>query len=125
MAKRMTNAQILQRLGGEAFLQKIITQVRAIGEASDATGRPGQVKLTVKSFKPKEGEVGDLYVGFETECVISKMPTPKPRTVGLYVSEEGLSTSNPLQEEMDLRAVPEGDVEPRNVAVGQPQARRV
>lgn len=124
MAKRMTMQQVLQRLGGEAFLQKLIGQVETIGQASDETGRPGQVTLTVKTFKPKEGDTGDLYVGFETDCRITKMPTPKPRRTGLYVSPEGIHTDDPRQVEMELKAVETGAGETRDVQVGQPEVRR-
>lgn len=124
-AKRMTTQHVLQRLGGDGFLQKLLEQVRTIGMATDETGRPGQVTLTIKTIKPKEGETGDQYVAFETESKIAKMPTPKPRRTGLYVSDEGLHVEPPLQEELDLRVVETSEGETRQVPAGTPAVRSV
>lgn len=125
MARPMTTAQIMERLGGEAFIQRLAGQILAVANATDETGQPGKVTLTVKTFKPKEAEAGDLYTGFETG-IAPTYPKPKPHKTGLYVSEDGLFTSDPRQTEIEgLRAVEQGQPQARDVSVGQPEARSV
>lgn len=102
----------------------MLEQIESAAFSTDQTGRPGSYTLKVKTFKPKEGEVRDGYVGFETDPEV-KLARPKPRRTGMYVSPEGLHTDDPRQAPMDLRAVPQGEPETRDVAVGQPAARRV
>ena len=123
MAGQLTIGQALQRLGGEAFLQRLIGQVEAVAQATDETGQPGKVTLTVKTVKPKEASIRDQYVAFETS-VAPTYPKPKPHKTGLYVNGDGLHTAPPDQIEMDLKVVSQGQPETRTVTVGQPEARQ-
>lgn len=119
----MTRGQILDRLGGEAFLDRMLGQIEAVAFSTDQTGSKGKFVLTVKTFKPKEAEVRDGYVGFETDPVPT-LARPKSRKTALYVSEDGLHTNDPRQVEMELRAVEQGDGETRQVHVGNPDVRK-
>lgn len=114
----------MQRLGGEAIFSRLIGAIEAVALATDETGQKGKVTLTIGSFKPKGTEKGDGYIGFETRLV-AVPPSPSARATGLYVNEEGLHADDPRQTRLDLRAVPQGEPETRDVPVGQPQARRV
>ena len=100
----MTIQQILERLGGEQFLRRLVGQIETVAAATEETGSPGKVTLTVKTFKPKEAEQGDHYVGLETR-IVATMPAPRSRKTGLYVDEDGLHTNDPRQQRMELRAV--------------------
>lgn len=125
MPQPLTTGQILEKLGGEAFIQSWLGYVLAVAQATDETGQKGKVTLTVTTFKPKEAQPGDAYDGFETQ-ITPTYPKPKPHKVGLFVGEGGLFTSDPRQQELEggLRAVETGQPEARTVTVGQPDARR-
>lgn len=124
MADRLNIQQAMQRLGGAEIFARLIGAIEAVGLATDETGQKGKVTLTIASFKPKGSEKGDGYIGFETRLV-AVPPSPSSRATGLYVSEDGLHMDDPRQVRMDLRAVPQGEPEARDVAVGQPAARKV
>lgn len=123
MAGRMTTAQILERLGGDAFLQRLAGQIRAVAQATDEVGTNGKVVVTVTTFKPKEADVGDLYVGFQT-AIVPTYPKPKPHKTGLFVDGDGMHTGDPRQQVLELRAVEVGASETRTVNVGQPETRQ-
>lgn len=124
MVDRMSTARVLERLGGEQFVQRLVGQIEAIAQAVEETGQPGKVTLVVKVFKPKEAERGDLFVGFETQLAPT-LPKPKSRKTALYITEDGLATSDTRQQQMDLRVVEQGTPEARTVEQGQPATRRV
>lgn len=124
MAGRMTAQQILDRLGGEAFVGRLIGAIETVGLATDETGQKGTVTLKVESFKEKGSEKRDGYVGYKTRLV-TVPPSPSVRATGLYVDEDGLHVDDPRQTQMELRAVEQGTPETRDVPVGHPQARRV
>lgn len=124
MADAMNAQQILNRLGGEAFVSRLIGAIETIGLATDESGQKGKVTLTVVSFKEKGAERHDGFVGYETKLV-TVPPSPPSRATGLYVSEDGLFINDPRQTEMELKVVEQGQPETRDVAVGQPAARRV
>ena len=124
MTDRLNIQQAMQRLGGAEIFARLIGAIESVGLATDETGQKGKVTLTISSFKPKGSEKSDGYIGFETRLV-AVPPSPSSRSTGLYVDEGGLHTDDPRQVRMDLRAVPQGEPEARDVAVGQPAARRV
>ena len=100
----MTIQQILERLGGEQFLRRLVGQIETVAAATEETGSPGKVTLTVKTFKPKEAEQGDHYVGLETR-IVATHPSRPARMTGLYVDGQGLHGDDPKQQRMELRAV--------------------
>lgn len=122
MADRMNLQQVMQRLGGEAIFSRLIEAIETIGLATDETGQKGKAVLTISSFKLKNTEKGDGFIGFETRLVTTP-PSPSARSTGLYVDERGLHVDDPSQTRMDLRPVPASEAEARPVAEAAPVIR--
>jgi hypothetical protein len=116
--------QLMERLGGEAFMQRLTGMILDLAAATDETGQAGSLTFKVKTFKEKGSERRDGYVGFAPTVSVSA-PKPALRPTGLYVSERGFHADDPRQQAMELRAVEASDGETRQVQVGAPAARSV
>lgn len=123
MADQMGLQQIMQRLGGPEIFNRLREAIETVGLATDETGQPGKVTLTIKTSKPKGAEKGDRYVAFETR-IVATAPSPAAKPTGLYVDESGLHSADPRQTRMELRAVEQGQGETRETSVGSPEMRR-
>lgn len=122
MANTLNAQQLLNRLGGEAFVGRLIAAIETIGLATDDIGQKGKVTLTIVSSKPKGAEKGDGYVEYDTK--LSTVPPSRgARATGLYVDEDGLHVDDPRQTKLELRAVPESAPDVRPVEDVQPVIR--
>lgn len=116
--------QIMERLGGDQFIQRLWNEIHDVSLATDVTGQKGKVTLTIASFKEKGSDKGDGYVGYETK-LMAVPPAPPARRVGLYVSQSGIHLNDPRQVPLPVREVEAGNVETRQVQVGAPAVRSV
>lgn len=82
-----------------------------IQRAVVATGRPGEVRLTLKMRPPKKG--GLAYVTIEDDVQVKLPRQDRGDTVFFPTADGGLSRQDPAQLEMKLRlaASQEGEVD--------------
>lgn len=102
--RAMTIGEKLRRLGGEAFIHRLVQDIEEVARSTDETRGKGKVVLTVKTSKHKNSETNDGFVTFETQIVASH-PSRPARMTGLYVDDQGLHGDDPKQQRMELRAV--------------------
>lgn len=101
---RMTIQQVMRRIGGQEIFERLVAEIQRVAWETGETGGKGKVTFTVETSKPKGSTLDDPMIQFKTQLV-PKLPAAPARVTHLYVGEEGLSTDDPRQVPMELRAV--------------------
>lgn len=118
-AKLLTIQETMQRLGGRDFFQQLREHISLIANATGETGSKGRLTITIETSKPKGSTIDDPMVQFKTQLV-PKFPAAPARVTHLYVSDAGLHTQDPRQEQLDFRVVENEPSEVRDAGTSAP-----
>ena len=121
-AKLLTIQETMQRLGGRDFFQQLREHISIIANATGETGGKGRLTISIETSKPKGSTVDDPMVQFKTQ-IVPKLPAAPARVTHLYVSEIGLHTQDPRQEQMEFRVVENEAADVREAGGAQPSVR--
>lgn len=92
---------VLQRLGNGRLLEELAVALSSVCDEVVATGKPGQVTLTLKIATREQH---DPMIAI-AETITRKPPTRAPRGTYLYAVEGWLYSRDPRQTELPFRAV--------------------
>lgn len=96
--------EILRELRAGRTLEDLGDEMARLVAAVKATGKSGELKLTLKLKPPKSGVSTYLLV---EDQISTKMPVlDRGDTVFFPTADGGLSRQDPSQGQLDLRAVP-------------------
>lgn len=118
-AKLLTIQETMQRLGGREFFQQLREHISIIANATGETGGKGKLTISIETSKPKGSTLDDPMVQFKTQ-IVPKLPAAPARVTHLYVSDAGLHTQDPRQEQMDFRVIEGAPSEVRSDGAAAP-----
>ncbi len=98
----MDQLNILQRLGQGRLLEELTAALANVADEVVASGKPGQVVLTLKITTRSQG---DPQIVIE-ETVARKLPARAARGAVVYAIDGTLYTRDPRQQELRFETVP-------------------